>query len=94
MLQKFIITIRPRVILSYQAFLQEFVRFNGFCGDVASPLFQYFVVKNSGKFYAYDFLTMLLKLYWPFLKKILMEEGFMGGVHPPLRSFLISDFVL
>ena len=24
----------------------------------------------------------------------LMEEGFMGGVHPPLRFFFISDFVL
>ena len=23
-----------------------------------------------------------------------MGEGFMGGVHPPLRTFLISDFVL
>ena len=25
---------------------------------------------------------------------VLMGEGFIGGVHPPSRSFLISDFVL
>ena len=33
----------------------------------------------------------------PHLTGTLMGEGFMGGgggVHPPLRSFLISDFVL
>ena len=27
-------------------------------------------------------------------KLCFIGEGFMGGVHPPLRSFLISDFVL
>ena len=27
------------------------------------------------------------------LIEYLMGEGFMGGVQPPLRSFLISDFV-
>ena len=27
-------------------------------------------------------------------KYLLIGEGFIGGVHPPLRSFLISDFVL
>ena len=30
---------------------------------------------------------------WRFIAS-LMGEGFMGGVHPPLRSFMISDFVL
>ena len=34
------------------------------------PLLQDFFVKNMGKVYAYDFLVMLLKFYWPTFKKV------------------------
>ena len=44
------------------------------------------------------FLLLLIGRYFVSLdqpvKIHLMGEGFKGGVHPPLRTFLISDFVL
>ena len=50
-------------------------------GGAYIPLLQDFFVRNKGKFYAYDFLDMLLEYYWLTFEKHFKALTALGTCH-------------
>ena len=70
---------------------------NGIWGDVYTLLLQDFFVKNINKLYAYDFLAMLLKSFWPTFKKAApgscIVTSSRQGVNENFKAYLKDFFI-